>query len=198
MNYLNNAGVFLIQTLFGLFELVVLMRLLMQYVRADFHNPLAQFVVKASNPLLRPLRRIIPGMVGIDMASVVLLLLVVMLELLLISLVSPLPMPTIPGLIALAVVEVLKLTVYVFMFAIFLLAILSWISPGGYNPVATLMMQISAPLMRPARRLIPPIGGLDLSPMAVLIVLWLIILLVITPLTDLARQLAYARPLLLP
>ena len=195
MGYLSNAGVFLIQTLFGIYEVIILLRFLLQLVRADFYNPISQFIVKATSLPLRPLRRIIPGIAGIDVASLVLLLVVVIVELLLLSVVANLPMPTLPGIIVLAVVELLKLLIYVFLFSVFVLAILSWVSPGGYNPVANLLYQITAPLLRPARRLLPPMGGLDLSPMVVMIVLYLMILLVIHPLQDWATSLAYAHQL---
>ena len=191
MGYLSNAGVFLIQTLFGIYEVIILLRFLLQLVRADFYNPISQFIVKATNLPLRPLRRVIPGLAGIDMASLVLLLVVVILELLLLSVVANLPLPTLPGMIALAVVEVLKLIIYVLLFSVFVLALLSWISQGGYNPVANLLYQITAPVLRPARRLLPPMGGLDLSPMVVMIVLYLLILLLIHPLQDWAASLAY-------
>ena len=195
MDYLSNAGVFLIKTLFGIYEIIILLRFLMQMVRADFYNPISQFVVKATSLPLKPLRRLIPGAAGMDMASLVLLLVVIIVELLLLSLVSTLPMPSAFGLVALALVELLKLTINVFLFSVIILAILSWVSPGGYNPVANLLFQITAPLMRPARRMLPPMGGLDLSPMLVIIVLYLLILLLVDPLQNWAGHLAYGLPL---
>jgi YggT family protein len=197
MGYLSNAGVFLIQTLFGIYEVIILLRFLLQLVRADFYNPISRFIVKATSLPLRPLRRIIPGVAGMDLASLVLLLAVIVVELLLLSMVANLPMPALPGLLALALVELFKLLIYVFLFSVFVLAILSWVSPGGYNPVANLLYQITAPLMRPARRLLPPMGGLDLSPMVIMIVLYLMILLVIHPLQDWAASLAYGQQLVL-
>lgn len=191
MDYLSNAGVFLIKTLFGIYEIIILLRFLMQMVRADFYNPISQFVVKATSLPLKPLRRIIPGWAGMDIASLILLLMVIIIELLLLSLIANLPMPSAIGLIALAIVELLKLTINVFMFSVIILAILSWVSPGGYNPVANLLYQITAPLMRPARRMLPPMGGLDLSPMVVIIVLYLLILLLVDPLQHWAAGLAY-------
>ncbi len=195
MDYLSNAGVFLIKTLFGIYEIIILLRFLMQMVRADFYNPISQFVVKATSLPLKPLRRLIPGVAGMDMASLVLLLVVIIVELLLLSLVSTLPMPSAFGLVALALVELLKLTINVFLFSVIILAILSWVSPGGYNPVANLLFQITAPLMRPARRMLPPMGGLDLSPMLVIIALYLLILLLVDPLQNWAGHLAYGLPL---
>lgn len=195
MDYLSNAGVFLIKTLFGIYEVIILLRFLMQMVRADFYNPISQFVVKATSLPLKPLRRIVPGWAGMDIASLILLLIVIIIELLLLSLITNLPMPTAIGLIALAIVELLKLTINVFMFSVIILAILSWVSPGGYNPVANLLFQITAPLMRPARRLLPPMGGLDLSPMVVIIVLYLLILLLVDPLQHWAASLAFSHPI---
>jgi len=195
MDYLSNAGVFLIKTLFGIYEIIILLRFLMQVVRADFYNPISQFVVKATSLPLKPLRRLIPGAAGMDIASLVLLLILIIVELLLLSLVSTLPMPSVIGLIALALVEMLKLTIHVFMFSVIILAILSWVSPGGYNPVANLLYQITAPLMGPARRMLPPMGGLDLSPMLVIIGLYLLILLLVDPLQNWAGHLAYGVPL---
>ena len=195
MDYLSNAGVFLIKTLFGIYEIIILLRFLMQMVRADFYNPISQFVVKATSLPLKPLRRIIPGWAGMDIASLILLLVVIVIELLLLSLITNLPMPSVIGLLALAVVELLKLTINVFMFSVIILAILSWVSPAGYNPVANLLFQITAPVMRPARRLLPPMGGLDLSPLVVIIVLYLLILLLVDPLQHWAASLAFGHPM---
>ena len=194
MDYLSNAGVFLIRTLFGIYEIIILLRFLMQLVRADFYNPISQFVVKATSLPLKPLRRFIPGWAGMDIASLILLLVVIIIELVLLTLVTDLPMPSAIGLIALALVELLKLTINVFMFSIIIFAILSWVSPAGYNPVANLLFQITAPLMRPARRLLPPMGGLDLSPLAVIIVLYLLILILVDPLQHWATSLAFGHP----
>ena len=195
MDYLSNAGVFLIKTLFGIYEVIILLRFLMQMVRADFYNPVSQFVVKATSLPLKPLRRLIPGVAGMDVASLVLLLVVIIVELLLLSLITTLPMPSPIGLLALAVAELLKLTINVFMFSVIIIVILSWVSPGGYNPVANLLYQITAPLMRPARRLLPPMGGLDLSPMFVIVILYLMILLIVDPLQHWAGGIAYGHPL---
>lgn len=191
MGYISNAGAFLIQTLFGIYEVLILVRLLMQFVRADFYNPISQFIVKATNPPLKPLRRIIPGYAGIDFASVFVLLLLILVETVLISSVTSLPMPNVTGLIILSLVGALRLIVYVFLFSIFILAILSWVNPGAYNPVAQLLGQITSPLMQPVRKYLPPFSGLDLSPMAVIIALYLVLLLIIAPLQDWARSVAY-------
>ncbi len=197
MGYFSNAGAFLIQTLFGLYILLVMLRFLLQWVRADFYNPLSQFIVKVTNPPLLPLRRMVPGFGGLDSAALVLMLLLKYAELLLLSLLPGHSLPNLLGLGVLTLVELLSLGLNVFLFGIFIQAILSWIGNAGYNPVASLLYQLTAPVLRPFRNLIPPISGMDLSPMAAIIALYLAMLLIIAPLQDLARGLAYGmRPLL--
>lgn len=183
MNYVSNAGIFLIQTLFGLYAVVVMLRLLLQLVRADFYNPISQFLVKATSLPLRPLRRFIPGYAGIDFAAVVLLLILKLVEIILISLFLEPPL-AIGGALALAVIELLKLLVNVYIFGIIIMAVLSWVSPGTYNPVAALLHQLTEPVLRPFRRLLPPMAGLDLTPLIALVALWLVMLLLISPLRD--------------
>ncbi len=190
MSYLGNAGVFLVSVLFGFFEVLVAVRLLMQHVRADFYNPLAQFVVKATNPLLRPLRRVIPPLGRFDSASLVLWLLLTVAELSLTLLLLGRPFPAPAGLLLWALADMLNLLIWIWLFCIFVLAIASWINPGSYNPALALMARISEPVLRPVRRLLPPMGGLDLSPMLAILALYLAQMLLVAPLRDLAFRLA--------
>ena len=185
--YLSNASVYLISAVSDLFLILVLLRLLLQMARADFYNPVCQFIVKATNPALRPLRRVIPGWHGIDMASVVLLLGVQFLALLLIHL--ALGRAPNPGALALeTVAELLSLTLNLYLITILAQVILSWVGPGNH-PVARLLYRINEPVMRPARRLLPPISGLDLSPILVLVAIQLLKILVVAPIYDLGRGL---------
>lgn len=179
--YLSNPLTFLIQVVFDLYILVVMLRFLLQLVRADFYNPISQFCVKMTAPLLRPLRRMIPGIGGIDVASIVLMLLLKIVELTLIMLVTGQASPLLMAL-ALAIPELLELTLNVFLFAILIQVILSWVNPGAYNPATSILYAITNPLLRPAQRLIPPIGGIDLSPMAVLVAIQLLKMLLLPPL----------------
>jgi len=183
--YLSEALVFLIRTLFGLYILIVALRFLLQMVRADFYNPLSQFVVIATNPALRLLRRFIPGFRGIDMSSVVLLLSLQMIELVLIGAFGAGAVPAPAGLLVLSIAELLKLFLYIFMVAIFIQVILSWVNPGAYNPVTVLIYRITEPLLAPARRLLPPMAGLDFSPLIVIVLLQLALILIIKPLLHL-------------
>jgi YggT family protein len=191
MNPLSNAGVFLISTLFGVYILAFMLRLILQIVRADFYNPVSRFIVKVTNPLLQPLRRIIPGFAGLDMASVLVMMTLQMLEFYIITLLRHFPSPDILGLALYAFVELVSLGFYVFLFSIFILALLSWVNPGQYNPINTLLHQITEPVLRPARRLLPPMSGMDLSPMLAMVGLWLIKLLLLDPLGGWAKAIMY-------
>ena len=199
-SYVNNAGAFLIQTLFGFYILIVMLRFLLQWVRADFYNPLVQFLVKLTNPPLIPLRRFIPGFMGLDMAAVVLMLVLKMVEILMLDAMGAYAyiiqirpdaysLGILPLLI-LAITDLLRLLLNVFMFAIFIFVIMSWINPDPRHPVVTLLRQLTAPILRPAHNLLPPISGIDLSPMLVLIILMLLKMLLIAPLWDMGRSLA--------
>ncbi|MDP1708497.1 MAG: YggT family protein [Gammaproteobacteria bacterium] len=183
--YFSNAGVFLIQTLFHLYILIVLLRLLLQLVRADFYNPLSQFLVKATNPVVVPLRRVIPGLLNIDLASVLLLLALKMTELVLLGLLAGHSW-NIGSLLLVSVAELLGLLFHVFLFSILIQVILSWIRPGEHNPLTALLHSLNEPLLAPARRMVPPMGGLDLSPIVVLIALQLASMLIVAPLRALA------------
>lgn len=188
MSYASNAGTFLIETLLGLVMLVFLLRLLFQMVRADFHNPVSQFVVKITNPLLVPLRRVIPGFAGIDMASVIILLGLQYAELFLITLLNGVEFFPL-GMFVIAIAKLVSLVITVFTFSILIQVILSWVNPHAYNPVTGLLYQLNEPLLGRARRIIPPIHGFDLSPIVVMIVLQLMSMLVVAPISDLGVSL---------
>jgi YggT family protein len=163
---MTDAFVFLIDTLFNLYLMVALLRLWLQSARADFYNPLSQFVVKATNPLLIPLRRFIPSMGALDTASLVLALLVATAKLLTLQLLagSVSVQLTLVGALALLVAEAFNLVFWV----VIIRAILSWFSQGR-NPMEHLLSQLTEPLLRPIRNIIPPIGGLDLSVLVLLV-----------------------------
>jgi len=188
-DYLSDPLVFLIQVVFGLYTLIVALRFLLQLVRADFYNPLSQFIVKATSPLLKPLRRVIPGFGGVDLSSLILAWLLKTVELLLIYLAKGFGLLLVPSL-AVAIPELATLFINIYLFGILILVILSWVAPGGGNPAVILLYQLTAPLLEPVRRRMPEMGGLDLSPMVVMVGLVLLKMLLVPPLEVLARQLA--------
>lgn len=188
-NYFANAGVFLIDFVFGLYILAVVLRFLLQLVRADFYNPLAQAIVTITNPPLRPLRRAIPAIKSIDTASIILMIALQVISSLLIFLIQGFSVNP-AGLLVIALGELCSKVVYVFIFGIFIQVIASWIAPGTYNPVLALVDSLTAPIMRPIRRVVPPLGGLDLSPMVAILFLYLSLMLIVQPIKDMGRILA--------
>jgi len=170
------AVAFLIQTLFGFYILAVMLRFLLQCVRADFYNPLVQFLVRITNPPLLPLRRIVPGYRGLDLAAIVLAFLLQLVEVVLLNALSMQPIGF-GGLLVVAVLELIKLLINIYLWGVIIQAVLSWFNPDPYHPAARVLAQLTAPVLRPARRLLPPISGVDLSPMLVVIALIFISLL---------------------
>ena len=172
MSGFAEALIYIVQTLGSLYLLIVLLRFILQLVRADFYNPLSQFTVKATQPLLKPLRRIIPGFGGLDLASLALALLVQLVLMVLVILIAG-ANPAAVGLQLLvwAIIAVTSLFLKIFFFAMIISVILSWVAPGSYNPGAQLVNQICEPLLAPFRRLLPNLGGLDISPIFAFIAL---------------------------
>jgi YggT family protein len=187
--YLREALAFLTGTLFGLYALIVALRFLLQQVRADFYNPVSRFIVNATQPPLRLLRRIIPGSGGIDWSSLVLLFFTVALEALLLAMIAGGGAPGAAPLAVLALARMLKLFIQVFIGAVLIQVILSWVAPGAWNPVTRIVQQLAEPLLKPARRLLPPLGGIDFSPVLVLIALQLLLILVVAPIADYGTRL---------
>jgi YggT family protein len=182
-NPISQGLVFLIDILLGLYILAVLLRFLFQVVRADFYNSFSQALVTITNPTLAPLRRMIPGLYGIDVAAIVLLLILQCLKNFIIWLIQGVQ-PKVMGLVVVSAADLLQLTLWVFIMAIFIRVILSWVSPyaARQHPAVGLLNNLTDPLMRPARHMIPPMGGIDLSPIVVFILLYLTIILLVKPL----------------
>ncbi|MDR7023791.1 MAG: YggT family protein [Gammaproteobacteria bacterium] len=176
---LNTAAVYILQTIGSLYLLIVLLRFILQLVRADFYNPLSQFIVRATHPLLKPLRKVIPSVAGLDLASLVLAILVqlVLMALTLMLLGYGLENPL--QLLVWSIIGVTALFLKVFFFALIISVILSWVAQGSHNPTAMLINQICEPLLSPIRRILPSMGGLDLSPIVAFLLLNLIDMLVI-------------------
>ena len=166
-----NPFAFLIDILFHLYTVVLMLRLLLQWVRADFYNPVSQFIVKITNPIVIPLRRIIPGYWGIDFATLTLVLLITAIKIMLVALINGVSIADITalGLIIKTLLDTVDLVLNVFLFAIFIQAILSWVNPDPYNPVVGLLNSLTWPVLKPFRKLIPPTGGFDLSPIFAII-----------------------------
>lgn len=166
---MNNALFFLINTGFNLYLMVVVLRLWLQLARADFYNPFSQFIVKATNPLVLPLRKVIPSLGTLDTATLVLAWLVAVVKMLLIQQLFLGQIGIIPALVG-GFIILIKESLSLLFWIVIIRAILSWFSQGR-NPIELVMHQLTEPLLRPIRRVIPPLGGLDLSVLVVLIAL---------------------------
>ena len=185
---LNTAAVYVLQTLGSLYLLIVLLRFVLQLVRANFYNPLCQFAVKATQPLLKPLRRIIPSVFGLDMSSLVLAILV-QLALMALSLLLTYGTTGNPlQLLIWSLIGVTALFLNIFFYALIISVILSWVAPGSHNPGAELVNQICEPALAPFRKILPNLGGLDISPILAFMVLKLIDMLVINNLAAMTQM----------
>ena len=162
---------YLVQTLLSLYLVAMLLRFLLQLVKADFYNPISQFLVKATNPLVVPMRRVIPGFEGLDIATLVLALLLQTVAIVVLLLINGLGIPNILLILAWAALGLVGLLVNIYFFALLATIILSWVAAGSGHPAIYLLHQITEPVMAPFRRILPAMGGLDLSPILVFIMI---------------------------
>jgi YggT family protein len=185
---LNTAAIYILQTIGSLYLLIILLRFVLQLVRADFYNPLSQFAVRATQPLLKPLRRIIPSMFGLDMSSLVLAIIVQMILMALTLLLAYGTTGDPLHLLIWSIIGVTALFLKIFFFALIVSVILSWVAPASHNPGAELVNQITEPMLSPLRRILPNLGGLDLSPILAFMVLKLLDMLVINNLAAMSQM----------
>jgi YggT family protein len=187
---IHTAELFLVNTVFDLYIFVLMVRILLVAVHADFFNPLSQFIIKLTKGLIVPLRRIIPNFKNIELATVLVLLILESVKFFLLGIIAENDI-NMAGIVVLACADALKTLVNLIFYAILIQAIMSWINQG-YSSISAILAKITGPIMRPFRRTIPPIGGIDISPIAVMVVLQLIIILFISPLVSMGWQMAYA------
>lgn len=178
---MNAALFFVIKTLLDLYLLVYLLRFLLQWARADFHNPLSQFILCITDPVVRPLRRVVPGWKGLDLSSLVALLLLQLLVTAMLMYLATGALASAGMLLYYAVLRIIIGAIRLYFFAILAHVIISWVSPGHWNPLISILHSLTRPLLQPVRRVVPPIGGLDLSPLFVLIGLQALLILLRMP-----------------
>ena len=183
--YMTDPIIFLIDTLFSLYILAVLLRFLLQWCGADFYNPISQFLVKITHPPLKVLRRFVPSIGKIDTSSLVLVLALQMLADFSILLLKGVTI-NIGALTILSLTQLISLLINVFVFAVFARAILSWLNPGTFNAAASILATLTEPLLDICRKVIPNLGGMDLSPLAALLLLQLAKMVILPPLHELA------------
>lgn len=184
-SYMTDPIIFLIDTLFSLYILAVLLRFLLQWCGADFYNPISQFLVKITHPPLRILRRFVPSIGKIDTSSLILILALQMFADFSILMLKGVTI-NIGALTILSITQLISLLINVFVFAVFARAILSWLNPGTFNAVASILATLTEPLLDICRKVIPDLGGIDLSPLAALLLLQLAKMVILPPLHELA------------
>lgn len=196
--YLLSPLMLIINTLFDLYILLVLLRFLLQVLRADFYNPVSQFIVKLTTPPLRILRRIIPSVAGQDAASIVLCLILIYAKFLVMRLLSipavqiggviaPIGTASYGGLLVYCIADLIALWLTVMLIAVIIKVILGWINPGHYNPVIGLVDKIAEPVLGPIRKLLPPLGGFDLSPLFASLLILVAKMLIVPPIVYLGN-----------
>ncbi|MBV1908356.1 MAG: YggT family protein [Kangiellaceae bacterium] len=162
----------LLDILVGLYITIILLRFFLQYFRADFYNPLSQFVVKATDPFIKPLRKIIPGFASIDVSSLLLAYMVILIKTVLLNVLSGYLDLNIIYILLFSIVDLLQSILRLFTYLILIRIILSWISPPGHNPILAVIGQISEPVIAKFRKILPPMGGFDFSPMFALLLIF--------------------------
>lgn len=167
---MQDALIFIFRSLLDLYIICFVLRLLLQWVRADFRNPLSQFILRVTDPLVIPLRRLVPAIGSLDTATLLIAVIIQLIATAVLVNVACVGDIDIVQLVGIAVVRLLQLSLRIYLFVVLIYVVLSWVAPGGsYNPAANLLSSLVEPVLAPVRRLVPTIGGLDLSALFVLI-----------------------------
>ena len=180
----GNVLVLIINTLGGLYLLAVLLRFLLQATGADFYNPMSQAIVKATSPVLKPFRKVIPGYRRLDFAALVLALVLNSIATALMVLAAGFALPAIGSIISWAFVGILAFLLNIYFYGLLISVIASWIAPHSANPALMLVHQIMEPAQGLVRRVIPPLGGLDLSPIFIFLGISVLEMMVVHPVAN--------------
>ncbi len=170
---LAGAGVFLIQTFFGLYFVIVMLRFLMQASRVDYYNPLSQGIVRITDPAIRPFRRLLPTIRGVDFATLFVAFIVQLVAVGLVMMILG-GYFFLPVYIPWVLLGMFSMIFDIYFYALLAMVIASWIAPYSAHPALTLVQQLTEPLCAPARKLLPPMGGLDFSIILVFVFITLI------------------------
>ncbi|GAA0707782.1 YggT family protein [Dokdonella soli] len=191
MGYIANAGQILINFAFGALIALVVLRVLLQWVHANFYNPVCQFLYRVTNPVLMPLRKVIPAWRNIDIAAILLAWLLSGVKLALLYALAGQGLGVF-GLVVMALADLVDFVLMLYFGLILVRVLLSFISVDRSNPIVPLVFQLTEPVLRPIRRIVPPIAGLDLSPMVAWLIVMLARVLIVGPVLDLGMRLAQA------
>ena len=190
MSYGTNALAFLVDVAFDFLITLLMLRVLLQIVKANFFNPVCQFLVRLTNPVLAPVRRFIPMWGRVDLGALAVIIILKVIQIYLsFGLAGRTPF-AFPGVFVLGIADLVDLTIMIFFVAIIVKVILSWVAPAAPSPVTPLLYQLTEPVLSPFRQLLPAVSGFDLSPLLTAVALQLAKFLIVAPLVDLARTLA--------
>jgi len=169
----GQIGTYLVETLFGFFVLLLLARFHFQWLRVPFRNPVGEFVLATTSWMVMPVRRVVPGLAGFDLPT---LLLAWVLQGLCVWAVLAMRSidPTVVYVILRSALDLLRYSLYILVFAIIIQVVFSWINP--YNPLAPVFNAMTAPFLRPLRRFIPPLGNVDLTPLVLLVLIQILLI----------------------
>ena len=181
-----NAGIYIIQTFFGLYTLMLMIRMLMQVSRVDYYNPICQAIVKITEPAVKPFRQVLPSVMGVDFASLMVALLVQLTAVMLIMMLDGRAFFS-PQYIAWVMIGLFSIIFNIYFFALIIMVIASFIAPYSDHPALILIHQLVEPICAPARKLLPPMGGLDLSIILVFVAIKVIDIIVVEPISILLR-----------
>ena len=170
MGYFANAGQIVIQFIFVALVTLIVLRVLLQWVRANFHNPICQFLYKTTNPVLMPLRKVIPAWRNLDIAGIALAWLATVIKLVLLYATVGQSLG-IAGLGVLAIADLIDFVLLLYIVLVLVRVVISFIGADSYHPVVPLVLQLTEPVLKPVRRHLPDVGGIDFSPMVVLIII---------------------------
>lgn len=176
----QEIALFLTNTLFSIYISLVMIRFMLALFKADFYNPISQTIVRFTNPPLVFLRRFIPPIGKFDSSAIVLMILLQMAELWLRTLIMDQSV-TFLALFVVSFIELIKLGIWIFIIALIVQALISWINPGMYqmqNPMAAILNSLTAPLLKPIRRMLPRTGMIDFSPMLAIMLLYILLIIV--------------------
>jgi YggT family protein len=186
---LNQAFQFLVQTFFEIYIFFILLRVIFHWVNIRPTNPILVTISRITHPPLRPIYQLLPRINGVDLAAILLLLVFTMLKNTALFWLQTGFIPPLQGLAVLAFTEILKQFIDIFFYTLIILSLISWFNPLTLAPIIEIIVKISEPLLRPVRALLPPLSGLDFSPLFVMIILKLMVILVVTPLTQISLHL---------
>lgn len=177
MGQTNQALAFLVETVFQLYLAALMLRILLEALRADYYNPVCQALIKVTDPLVKPLSRLVPNMGSVSLAGIIWLYVLEVVLLLLLMAIGGGSL-SLPALALFAILRLLRMLLVLYLVLIIVSVILSWVGQGFRHPIVPLIYQLTEPVLAPIRRVLPSLGGLDLSPLvAVIIIQFLIILL---------------------